>query len=52
MFVLAKDNKLWFSTNNTIDVYKDMLKRRYIEISFASPLYAWRRVYGKVVCEV
>ena len=26
MFVLAKDNKLWFSTNNTKDVYKDMQK--------------------------
>ena len=41
MFVLAKDNKLWFSTNNTKDVYKDMQKNPYIEISIASPQYVW-----------
>lgn len=51
MFVLAKDNKLWFSTNNTKDVYKDMQKNPYIEISIASPQYAWLRLNGKVVFE-
>ena len=51
MFGLAKDNKLWFSTNNTKDVYKDMQKNPYIEISIASPQYAWLRLNGKVVFE-
>ena len=51
MFVLAKDNKLWFSTNNTKDVYKDMQQNPYIEISIASPQYAWLRLNGKVVFE-
>lgn len=51
MFVLVKDNKLWFSTNNTKDVYKDMQKNPYIEISIASPQYAWLRLNGKVVFE-
>ena len=51
MFVLAKDNKLWFSTNNTKDVYKDMQKNPYIEISITSPQYAWLRLNGKVVFE-
>ena len=51
MFVLAKDNKLWFSTNNTKDVYKDMQKNPYIEISIASPQYVWLRLNGKVVFE-
>ena len=43
MFVLAKDN--------TKDVYKDMQKNPYIEISIASPQYAWLRLNGKVVFE-
>ena len=51
MFVLAKDNKLWFSTNNTKDVYKDMLANPEIEISTSSPSYAWIRLNGKAVFE-
>ena len=51
MFVLAKDNKLWFSTNNTKDVYKDMLANPEIEYSTSSPSYAWIRLNGKAVFE-
>ncbi|AKN31233.1 pyridoxamine 5'-phosphate oxidase [Clostridium carboxidivorans P7] len=51
MFCFEKDGKLWFCTNNTKDVYKDMKENPYIEISVSSPSYAWIRLNGKVVFE-
>ena len=51
MFCLEKDGKLWFCTNNTKDVYKDMLANPEIEISVSSPSYAWIRLAGKAVFE-
>lgn len=51
MFCLEKDGKLWFCTNNTKDVYKDMKENPYIEISVSSPSYAWIRLNGKAVFE-
>lgn len=51
MFCFEKDGKLWFCTNNTKDVYKDMKENHYIEISVSSPSYAWIRLNGKVVFE-
>ncbi|WPC39818.1 pyridoxamine 5'-phosphate oxidase family protein [Clostridium sp. JS66] len=51
MFCLEKDGKLWFCTNSTKDVYKDMKENPYIEISVSSPSYAWIRLNGKVVFE-
>ena len=33
MFCFEKDGKLWFCTNNTKDVYKDMQANPEIEIS-------------------
>ena len=43
--------QLWFCTNNTKDVYKDMLENPEIEISVSSPSYAWIRLHGKAVFE-
>lgn len=49
MFAGEKDGKLWFDTNVTKDVYKDMQKNPEIEISVSSPEYAWIRLHGKAV---
>ena len=49
--VLSQDGKLWFCTNNTKDVYKDMLANPEVEVSVSSPEYAWIRLHGKAVFE-
>ena len=46
-----KDGKIWFCTNNQKDVYKDMQANPYVELSVASPTYAWIRLHGKAVFE-
>ena len=51
MFALEKEGKLWFCTNSTKDVYKDMQENPYVEISDSSPEYAWIRLSGKAVFE-
>ena len=51
MFAGELDGKLWFCTNNTKDVYKDMQANPEIEISVSSPEYAWIRLHGKAVFE-
>lgn len=51
MFSGEMDGELWFCTNNTKDVYKDMQSNPEIEISVSSPEYAWIRLHGKAVCE-
>lgn len=51
MFCFEKDGKLWFCTNNTKDVYKDMKENPYVEVSISSPTYAWIRFSGKAVFE-
>lgn len=51
MFSGEFDGKLWFCTNNTKDVYKDMQANPEIEISVSSPEYAWIRLYGTAVFE-
>lgn len=51
MFCFEKDGKLWFCTNNTKDVYKDMKENPYVEVSVSSPTYTWIRLNGKVVFE-
>ena len=37
MFCFEQDGKLWFCTNNTKDVYKDMLANPEVEVSVSSP---------------
>lgn len=49
MFAGELDGKLWFCTNNTKEVYKEMQANPYIEISVSSPSYAWIRLSGKAV---
>ena len=51
MFAGEVDGKLWFCTNNTKDVYKDMQKNPEIEISVSSSSYAWIRLHGTAVFE-
>lgn len=51
MFCFEKEGKLWFCTNNTKEVYKDMLENPEIEVSVSSAEYAWIRLAGKVVFE-
>ena len=43
MFCFEQDGKLWFCTNNTKDVYKDIQNNPYIEVCVSSPAYAWIR---------
>ncbi|WP_222400912.1 pyridoxamine 5'-phosphate oxidase family protein [Mycoplasma struthionis] len=47
MFSFEKDGKLWFCTNNTKDVYKDLQANPYVELSIFSKDFAWIRVSGK-----
>ena len=51
MFSGEFDGKLWFCTNNTKDVYKDMQANPEIEIYVSSPEYAWIRLHGTAVFE-
>lgn len=51
MFCFEEDGKLWFCTNNTKDVYKDIQNNPFIEVSVSSPAYAWIRLNGKAVFE-
>lgn len=51
MFAGQLDNKLWFCTNNTKDVYQDMQANPCIEVSISSPSYTWIRLNGRAVFE-
>lgn len=51
MFAGALDGKLWFCTNHTKEVYKDIQANPYVELSVSSPAYAWIRLSGKAVFE-
>lgn len=51
MFAVEKEGKLWFCTNNTKEVYKDMQENPEVEISVSSPEFAWVRLHGKAVFE-
>lgn len=51
MFAGALDGKLWFCTNNTKEVYKDMQANPYIELFISSPAYEWLRLNGEAVFE-
>lgn len=51
MFCLEKDGKLWFCTNNTKNVYKDMQNNPEIEVAVSDSSYTWLRLSGKAVFE-
>ena len=40
---------MWFCTNSTKEVYKDMQANPNVEISVSSPAYAWIRLNDKAV---
>lgn len=51
MFAGEMEGKLWFCTNNTKEVYKDMQQNPNVEISVSSTTYAWIRLNGKAIFE-
>ena len=51
MFCFEKEWRLWFCTNNTKDVYKDIQANPEIEISVSSPSYVWIRLNGRAMFE-
>ncbi|OAA83965.1 pyridoxamine 5'-phosphate oxidase family protein [Clostridium ljungdahlii] len=48
-FMLEKEGNLYFCTNNKKDVFAQLQKYPYVEISTSSPKFAWIRLKGKVV---
>lgn len=48
-FMLEKEGKLYFCTNNQKNVYKQLKKSPYVEITTSSPTFAWIRLKGKAV---
>ena len=51
MFALEKDGKLWYCTANTKDVYAQMQKCPFVEVTVSSPEFAWIRLSGRAVFE-
>ena len=51
MFAAEYGGKLWFCTNSTKEVYKDMQVNPNIQISVSSPSFAWIRLDGQAVFE-
>lgn len=51
MFCFEQEGRLWFCTNNTKNVYKDLQVNPEVEVSVSSPEYAWIRLNGKAVFE-
>ena len=47
MFAGEQEGKLWFCTNHTKEVYKEMQSNPFIELSVSSADYAWLRLSGK-----
>lgn len=48
-FMLEYEGKLYFCTNNQKDVYAQLQKCPYVEVSTTNPKFAWIRLNGKVV---
>jgi uncharacterized pyridoxamine 5'-phosphate oxidase family protein len=48
-FVMKKNNALYFCTNKTKDVYKQMVKNPDVEMSAMGPNGTWLRLCGKAV---
>ncbi len=51
MFAAEYDGKLWFCTNSTKEVYKDMQANPNIQLSVSSPSYAWICLSGRTIFE-
>lgn len=50
-FCFEMDGKLWFGTNSTKDVYKDMQANHFVEVAVVTPAMETLRINGKVVFE-
>lgn len=48
-FMMEEDGKLFFCTNNQKDVYAQIKKFPFVEVSVASPSLAWIRLSGEAV---
>ncbi len=48
-FMIEQDGKLYFCTNNQKDVFAQMKKFPFVEVSIASPSFAWIRLSGEAV---
>jgi uncharacterized pyridoxamine 5'-phosphate oxidase family protein len=48
-FIMKRDDKLYFCTNKTKDVYKQMIKNPGVEISSMGTGGQWLRLCGKAV---
>lgn len=46
-FMLELDGRLWFCTNNTKEVYRQLVSNPHVEFSSASPEFAWVRLSGE-----
>lgn len=51
MFSGELGGKLWFCTNSTKEVYKDMQENPFIEVCTSSPSWAWIRISGEAAFE-
>jgi uncharacterized pyridoxamine 5'-phosphate oxidase family protein len=48
-FMFEENGKFWFCTNNTKNVYKQLMEVPYIEFSCSNPEFnTWLRISGKV----
>lgn len=50
-FMTEQDGKLWFCTGNKKEVYSELTKQPYVELSAASRNNAWLRIAARVVFE-
>jgi uncharacterized pyridoxamine 5'-phosphate oxidase family protein len=48
-FMIEKDGKLYFCTNNHKDVFAQVKNNPYVEVCTSSPKFAWIRLSGKAV---
>lgn len=48
-FMIEQDEKLYFCTNNEKDVYAQLEKYPYVEVTVSSPKFEWIRLSGKAV---
>lgn len=51
MFCFEREGRLWFCTNNTKEVYRELQKDPEVEVCVSSPEYAWLRLRGRAVFE-
>jgi len=48
-FMLERNKKLYFCTSNKKEVFEELKKCPYVEITASSPTFTWMRLSGKAV---